>query len=66
VRNWRGTQGADPHRVELLGSGEGSEDDEIEHRPGTKEEAAVERPEGHLDQGARGWDEANGSTHAHQ
>jgi hypothetical protein len=59
-------EGADPHRIELLGPGEGSEDQEVEPRPGPEEEAAVERPEGHLDQGARVWDEANGSAHAQQ
>ena len=54
----------DPYRIERLRPGEGSQDDGIEGRPGPKEEAALERPAGHFDQGAWGRDEAELSTHA--
>jgi hypothetical protein len=45
-------EGDDAHRVAALGPGEGSQDDGIEGGPGPKEEAALERPAGYLDQGA--------------
>jgi hypothetical protein len=57
-------ESADPHRVETLRPGDGSQDDRIEDRSRAKQEAAVERPAGHLDQGARVWDETKSSAHA--
>jgi hypothetical protein len=57
-------EGADPHRVERLCPGERPEDDRVEHRSWAEQEAAVERPAGHLDQGAVVWDEAESSAHA--
>ena len=54
---------ADPDAVAALGPGEGSDEDLIHHRAGAKEEAAVERPAGHFDQGSSFWDEAESSAH---
>jgi hypothetical protein len=62
----REEEGDDAHRVAVVGPGEGSQDDGIEGWPGPKEEAALERPTGHLDQGTVVWDEAKLSTHAEQ
>jgi hypothetical protein len=59
-------EGADPHRVERLRPGEGSQDDGVQHRSWAEQEAAVERPAGHLDQGAVVWNEAESSAHAPQ
>ena len=57
-------EAAEAHRVAALRPDEGSDDDRVELRAGAEEKAAVERPVGHLDQGAWGWDEAKVSAHA--
>jgi hypothetical protein len=59
----REEEGDDPHRVAALGPGKSPQENGIEGRTGPKEEAAMERPAGYFDQGARGRDESESSWH---
>jgi hypothetical protein len=55
---------AEADRVHPLGAGQDADDDVVELRAGAKEEAAVDRPAGDLDQGTAFGDVAESSAHA--
>jgi hypothetical protein len=50
--------------VEALRAPEDAEDDVVELRGGTQEQATLDGPAGRLDEAAAFWDEAKFSTHA--